>query len=305
MDTGKRLVPLWGLVVVLLGVLFGGGCRSFGAAGDLARTVGTAFVREEDELLETCNAIERAAVVVPSVTSGAAAAWEPGAADSATHLSAHLVSDRRARVRALVTLAAPSPGASGAALADADIDALLACAGEKACGETAKAILGRVQLTVGGDGAKILEHTMGAELTAQSLLTGIHALLPSLHFAQATVFGLVRVSELVEGLIDDVADAFGFFKAFASPLMKYATAELIAAGMEVVLRELEEQSLVSPASVALQACHVYRRIDPAARVTGRVMRRAILRFSPKKYAATSGLSAACAELARQKGGDAV
>ncbi|NUP11112.1 MAG: hypothetical protein HOW73_34135 [Polyangiaceae bacterium] len=275
-----------------------GGCGgSLGKPEDLARTVGVSYVEEEDEILSTCAAIERAQM--PKSATPAAGAQDANASEKALALEKHLRADLRGRASALLEVAGVS------AVAETELDALLDCPDPQSCAKVAESLATKAQIAPAGDVAKVLEASLGAGLTPAALMTNLRVLAANFQFAQATVLGLIQVAQLVEGMVDDVSDSVGYFKAFASPLLKRVSAELIAVGMDAVLRELEKKNLVSAGSVAVEACHAYKRIDPSAQVTGRVLRRAILRFSVGSYAKSSGMEAACKELSEQKGGDAV
>ncbi len=267
------------------------------SAGELAGAVGESTIAEEDEVLATCRAIERGDA--------------PGAEGDARRkaLGAQVKKDRERRAKALLD----SVGLKD--IDDATVGQLLVCS-ESGGGERCTTLIAELGPKVGavkdGPVLSVVGFTLAAKTPEEASKLGRERLLAELgglserfNFAHATVLGLVQVAQLVEGMVDDVAEGFGYFKGFASPLLEHVSAELIAVGMDGVLADLEKDGNVSPASVAAHACKVYQRIDPASAVTNRVVRRAILRFSGASYGKSSGMVAACRALAAKKDGDAV
>ncbi len=272
-------------------------CSASMNAGELANAVGESYIAEEDEVLATCRALER----------GEAAGPEGDPRRKA--LAGQVKKDREKRAKALLD----AVGLKG--VDDASVSQLLACS-EAGSSERCTTIVAELSPKIGSlQGGPVLS-VVGFSLEAKTpeeaarvgrerLLDQLAGLTERFNFAHATVLGLVQVAQLVEGMVDDVSEGFGYFKGFASPLLERVSAELIAVGMDGVLGDLEKEGHVSAASVASHACKVYQRIDPASAVTNRVVRRAILRFSGSSYGKSSGMVAACRELSKKKDGDAV
>ncbi len=288
----KVLPSLLGFFVVFLFA-----CSANMSASELAGAVGEATIAEEDEVLATCRAIERGDA--------------PGAEGDARRkaLAGQVRKDRERRAKALLD----SVGLKG--VDDKAVSELLACS-ESGSSERCAAIVAelspKIEALQGSPVISVVGFSLAAKTPEEASQVGKSRLLVELatlserfNFAHATVLGLVQVAQLVEGMVDDVAEGFGYFKGFASPLLARVSAELIAVGMDGVLADLEKEGHVSPASVAAHACKVYQRIDPASAVTNRVVRRAILRFSGASYGKSSGMVAACKELSKKKGGDPV
>jgi hypothetical protein len=289
-----RTFPL-SLLAVSATLLFA--CSASMNASELAGAVGESYIAEEDEVLATCRALER----------GDAAG--PDADPRRKSLAEQVKRDRQKRAKALLD----AVGLKG--VDDASVGQLLACS-EAGSSERCQTIVAELSPKIGElKGGPVLA-VVGFSLEAKTpdeaarvgkerLLAEIAGLSERFNFAHATVLGLVQVAQLVEGMVDDVSESFGYFKGFASPLLERVSAELIAVGMDGVLGDLEKTGHVSAASVAAHACKVYQRIDPASAVTNRVVRRAILRFSGSSYGKSSGMIAACKELSKKKDGDAV
>ncbi len=269
-------------------------CSGSMTATELADAVGASSIAEEDEILATCR-----------VLSGQSAPATAPSDPRQRSLHAQVRTDRTQRAKALLD----AVGLQG--LDDGAVSQLLACseAGSMdGCGALVAELSPKVAAADGPVLAVVglsLQATSPADATRvgrERLLTELAALTRRFDFAHATVLGLAQVAQLVEGMVEDVADSFGYFKGFAGPLLARVSAELIAVGMDHVLTGLEKRGNVSAASVATHACQVYQRVDPASHVTTRVLRRAILRFSAASYGKTSGMVAACRALSAKKGG---
>jgi hypothetical protein len=294
----RRILDLRPVLAVLASLLFGCSSASM-TAGELAGAVGGAFIHEEDAVLSTCRALD----------AGKAPAASEGADGRQRSLEAHIRKDRVARAKALLDAVGVK------AVDDATVAQLLECSetgGAKRCEAALADLAPKVAAAADGDVLKVVGFSLdaktpeeAAKVAKERLLTSLAALTQRFNFAHATVLGLVQVAQLVEGMVNDVADGFGFFKGFASPLLERVSAELIAVGMDGILAGLEKDGHVTAAAVAAHACKVYQRVDPSSQVTSRVVRRAILRFSPASYGKATGMLAACAELSRKKGGDPV
>lgn len=135
-------------------------------------------------------------------------------------------------------------------------------------------------------------------LTADDVLKDPIRAAKLLDFSPAVITGLIYFANEADSLVDRAASSIPLVGSIARVALSHITAEILAYGLEAGLDALERTSLISRASVARAACRVYERGEARPSVTTRLLKRAILRFSPE-LSAHYPPALACADMRRE------
>jgi len=128
----------------------------------------------------------------------------------------------------------------------------------------------------------------------------IKSLIARMTLARAGLFVNMRLADEAQRLADHVAASFSIFEGFARPVLERVAAEIVAAGMDLTLNNIEKMYQVPRADFSKDACVLYDRAIPRSKVSRYVLERSILRYAIGDREYPSGTPKDCAELNKAK-----